>query len=141
MIICSANNFRTLIHGRRRWQGGCWYNQANNLIYNDRIVNNYWQHDADGRVTQSAWPDDYTHTTYDARGLISVQNTYPNSGNQSIIERFYNGDGREVKRKKQQFVEDPISTSPPFGSCRKEGVRLAFLRFVGGGYLNYRVRS
>lgn len=98
------------------WGVENWYGQTNNLAYayyNDRIVNTGWEHDKDGRVTKSRWPDDGTESTYDSRGLLTRHFSW--SPQNTEIRRFYDGDGREVKRNKTVYVEDPEATQYPFG--------------------------
>ncbi len=96
----------------KHWGVENWYGQNNNLTYtyyNDRIVNQNWLYDKDGRVIQSAYPDDYAISKYDARGLLAKQTIDA----RSELERFYDGDGREIKRKKRNWVE---TQEPPYGS-------------------------
>lgn len=93
------------------------FGQSNfNLNYtyeNNRVTNSWWQHDADGRVTQSALPDDYSGNTYDARGSLIKMQVQPEGMNATETTRFYSGDARELKRsiRRQMDEEDP-----PYGS-------------------------
>ncbi len=106
------------------WGTENWYGQANNLSYtyqNNRITNTGWQHDADGRVTQSFPPDDWATSTYDARGLLIKHHVNDNfSSSYGTIQRFYNGDGREVKRGKVNYAEIYDATQWPLGTWSEE---------------------
>lgn len=101
-----------------------WYGQSNNLSYtyqNDRITNQNWLYDADGRVLQSAAPDDWATSAYDARGLLIRHNVNDNySSSYGAIQRFYNGDGREVKRGKINYAANPEATQWPYGSWTED---------------------
>ncbi len=93
------------------WGIESWYGESNNLNYtyqNNRITNQGWQHDADGRVTASDFPDRYIHMTYDAAGR-SIKMVRPV---EKEIERFYSGEGREVKRKEKTFYNDDWVIKP-----------------------------
>ncbi|MEJ7860895.1 MAG: VCBS repeat-containing protein [Pyrinomonadaceae bacterium] len=82
-----------------------WGGQSNNLSYgyqNNRITNAGWTYDADGRVLNSSAPDDYIESTYDAKGQISRMLKQ----SESDIHRYYEGGGREAKRKKLTYVEN-----------------------------------
>lgn len=107
------NNMTT--RNNLHWGIDNWGGQSNNLSYtyqNNRIANTGWQYDADGRVVQSAAPDDYTASIYDARGLlITHKGNDSYSTTHSKIQRFYNGDGREVKRKKIDYAENRMRLS------------------------------
>ncbi len=87
------------------WGRSYWYGVDFNLGYtyqNNRISNAGWQHDADGRVTQSAYPDDVVEATYDAKGqLIRLYKDYI-----SEVNRYYDGNGSEVKRKRFSWETD-----------------------------------
>ncbi|MCA1639359.1 MAG: hypothetical protein LC768_13670, partial [Acidobacteria bacterium] len=92
---------RTNLH----WGVENWYTQINNLSYtyqNNRITNAGWTYDADGRVLVSSTPDDYVESTYDAKGQL----TRMLKPNETDIYRYYEGGGREAKRKKLTYVED-----------------------------------
>ncbi len=88
------------------WGKDEWRGQTLNLNYtyqNNRVVDNGWQHDADGRVTVSAIPDQPTISTYDASGqLVMVDKP---SGKTS---RHLDGDGREGKRETRDSADDKI---------------------------------
>ncbi len=95
----SYNEFNNLTQRNNlHWGIDTWNGQSNNLSYtyqNNRITNPNWTYDADGRVLTSSTPDEATNSTYDARGqLTGLQAT-------SDINRYYNGDGREAKRRKK----------------------------------------
>jgi YD repeat-containing protein len=109
----------------RHWGVETWHGQSNNLSYtyqNNRITGDGWSYDADGRATEA--PEENATSTYDARGLLTVYHTIPysiwNTWEQSIIRRFYSGDGREVKRLKRTFHEDLNQTTPPYGNWSEE---------------------
>ncbi len=106
------------------WGIDSWYGQNNNLSYtyqNNRITNTGWTYDADGRVTQSATPDDPATSTYDARGLLIKHHVSDNySSSYGTIHRFYNGDGREVKRGKVNYAEIYDATQWPLGNWTEE---------------------
>ena len=50
--------------------------------------------------------------------MIRYNTTYSiaNTWDQNIVNRFYDGNGREVKRQKTTFAEDVNMTVPPYGS-------------------------
>ncbi len=101
---------------------------------NNRITNADWEHDADGRVTRSAAPDDPAVSSYDGRGLLVSQKVIANySGSFGEIERFYDGDGREVKRKKIDYTPDPYATQWPYGSWTEKGTTYYIRSSVLGG--------
>jgi hypothetical protein len=88
-----------------------WYGQSNNLSYNYNPANNRisgWNYDADGRVTTTSVPDDYNVSTYDAGGMLSQLNT----NWQNDIFRYYDGNGRESKRRKISFVDLSTPENP-----------------------------
>ncbi len=101
------------------WGVDTWYGQSNNLSYdyeNNRITNTGWQYDADGRVTATAAPDDPATSVYDARGQM-IRRTSGGGGNgSSNAQRFFDGDGREIKRTRMAFVEDPNMNDWPYGT-------------------------
>jgi hypothetical protein len=77
--------------------------QNNNLSYtylNNRIQGTGWSYDADGRVLQTGAPDDSAGSAYNAVG----QMIHSTSG-QSDAVRYYDGNGREIKRATTNFVE------------------------------------
>ncbi|MEJ7623794.1 MAG: hypothetical protein WKF34_07355 [Pyrinomonadaceae bacterium] len=117
------NTFNNLTQRNNlHWGVENWYYQANNLSYtysNNRVTNTGWVHDADGRVTQSALPDDSTTSEYDARGLLSFQHTtQPDGSSQTKIRRYNTGDGREGKRTKEVFTVN--ETPPNYGTWNNE---------------------
>ncbi|MBX3297465.1 MAG: discoidin domain-containing protein [Acidobacteria bacterium] len=116
------------------WGREAWYGQNFNLSYtyqNNRITNQDWQYDADGRVKQSAAPDEWGTYTYDARGLLIRSHAGVNIVD---IGRFYDGDGREVKRERTVFVEDEINyPNWPFGYWQVDGPTYYIRSTVLGG--------
>ncbi len=85
------------------WGVTSWYGKTNNLNYtyqNNRITNSGWQHDADGRVTQSSFPDDNITSTYDAAGRLTKLNS------ESNITQSYDGNSKVVKRATETYSED-----------------------------------
>lgn len=73
-----------------------WNGQNNNLSYsyrNNRIEGAGWTYDADGRNLQSAAPDDFATSVYNAAGQMVRSQI-----EQTDAIRFYDGNGREVKR-------------------------------------------
>ncbi len=106
------------------WGTDEWYGQSNNLAYtyeDNRITNAGWVYDADGRVLTSTFPDNNTYSTYDARGLIRTYHTMSVfSGSYDTLERYYDGDGREVKREKMNFTEDYEAEAFPWGTWSED---------------------
>ena len=101
------------------WGTDSWDGQSNNLsysYYNDRVANQGWQHDADGRAVTANEPNSYVNSEYDARGLVAKITT----NYQREAYRYYDGNGREVKRGGSNYVENPNATTPPFGSWAAE---------------------
>ncbi|MBX3291047.1 MAG: RHS repeat protein [Acidobacteria bacterium] len=75
---------------------------------------NNWQHDADGRVTQSPWPDGPAEMKYDAAGrLIFKRDVFTYNEHEDRLTRYYNGDAREQKR----FTERCRETEPMTEEC------------------------
>jgi len=101
------------------WGVDTWYGQSNNLSYdyeNNRITNTGWQYDADGRVTTTAAPDDPATSVYDARGQMIRRTSGGAGSGSSNAQRFFDGDGREIKRTRMAFVEDPNMNDWPYGT-------------------------
>lgn len=118
------------------WGVDYWNGVSNNLSYtyaNNRITNSYWQYDADGRVTQSSLPDEPATSTYDGRGLLSYHLIQHHHGDQTEINRYYSGDGREGKRTKRKYTNDPEATSPPYGTWADEPTVYYIRSSVFGG--------
>jgi hypothetical protein len=117
------NGFGNLIERNNlHWGVENWGNQANNLSYtyeNNKITNSGWQYDADGRATQAVESNSYTHSTFDAKGQMTNMIT---DGTRET-NRFYDGNGREVKRTVSNYVEDPNATTPPYGEWEDEPVK------------------
>ncbi len=85
------------------WGKQSWGGKTNNLNYtyqNNRITNYAWEHDADGRVTQSFFPDDNITSTYDAAGRLTKLNS------ESNITQSYDGNSKVVKRATETYSED-----------------------------------
>jgi YD repeat-containing protein len=84
------------------WGATSYAQMSFNLSYtyqNNRVTNQDWQHDADGRVTVSAPPDRTNYSYYDAAGqLIRYRKSAVFPSPVSEVARFYDGDGREAKR-------------------------------------------
>ena len=58
----------------RHWGVDNWQGQSNNLSYdykNNRIQGAGWSYDADGRNLQTAAPDDYATSVYNAAGQMA----------------------------------------------------------------------
>jgi hypothetical protein len=69
---------------------------------NNRITNSGYQYDADGREIMGF----NTQGTYDAAGQVVVYHTWSAAPSEREIRRYYNGYGREEKRKTKDYVED-----------------------------------
>ncbi len=85
----------------RHWGQEYWFEQVNNLNYtyrNNRIQGVGWQYDADGRNLQTAAPDDYATSVYNAAGQMVRSASY----NTDAV-RWYDGNGREVKRQTANY--------------------------------------
>ncbi len=83
------------------WGIDFWQGESNNLNYtyqNNRITNGGWVYDADGRVLTSGAPDSFSTSVYDASGRLVLLQA------ESSITRYYTGDGREGKRRKQAYT-------------------------------------
>ncbi len=104
----------------KHWGVDNWYGESNNLSYtyqNNRIAG--YTYDADGRTLVTAYPDEYSEATYEATGqLVRLHNP-----SQSDIYRTYDGSGREVKRRKFRWQDNPYSPSSPYGQWVDEGVK------------------
>ncbi len=102
------------------WGVDNWYGQSNDLSYsyqNNRIAG--YTYDADGRTLITSYPDEYSEATYEATGqLIRLHNP-----SQSDIYRTYDGSGREVKRRKFRWQDNPYSPSSPYGQWVDEGAK------------------
>ena len=92
-------------------------------------------------MTTSTLPDDYGVSAYDARGQLIRYDTSDEAGGQSRLQRFYNGDGREVKQKKTVYAEDPNATTWPFGSWTAEPATYFIRSAVLGGEVVSEVNS
>ena len=88
------------------WGVTSWYGHSNDFSMNyanNRVTDQYWAYDYDGRVTSAAPGTEYEAAVYDARGsLISV-----NSNGWTKADIFYTGDGREAKRQVRSWSDDP----------------------------------
>ncbi len=87
----------------RHWGVESWYGQSNNLSYtykNNRVQGAGWQYDMDGRNLQTASPDDYASSVYNAAGQMIRSKTA-----QTDALRRYDGNGREIKRRIANFHE------------------------------------
>ncbi len=85
------------------WGVESWYGQSNNLSYtykNNRVQGAGWQYDMDGRNLQTAYPDDYASSIYNAAGQMIRSKTA-----QTDALRRYDGNGREIKRQTANFYE------------------------------------
>lgn len=85
------------------------------------------------RVTQSSLPDEPATFTYDGRGLLSYHLIQHHHGDQTEINRYYSGDGREGKRTKRKYTNDPEATSPPYGTWADEPTVYYIRSSVFGG--------
>ncbi len=78
-----------------------------NLSYtykNNRVQGAGWQYDMDGRNLQTAYPDDYASSVYNAAGQMIRSKT-----EQTDALRWYDGSGREIKRRTANFHETQTS--------------------------------
>ncbi|MGI8469730.1 MAG: hypothetical protein ACR2N3_14895, partial [Pyrinomonadaceae bacterium] len=85
---------------------------------NNRITSGIgYVYDADGRITQTGYPDDSAESTYDASGQLVRITT----NSQTDIFRIYDGNQREVKRRTLRWRDNPYAQQPPFGNWTDDG--------------------
>ena len=76
-----------------------------NYTYKDNRIQGFgWQYNADGRNLQTSSPDEYATSTYNAAGQMI------RSQGETDASRWYDGNGREIKRLTANWVETQTST-------------------------------
>ncbi len=89
-----------ITHAYQQWEWNSWRGRSFDLNYtyqNNHVVGQSgypWLYDADGRNTNSNYPDDYTSSTYDAAGKLS--RIYESTA-QVETKTVFDGAGRELK--------------------------------------------
>jgi hypothetical protein len=84
------------------WGITSWQGYSNNLSFNysnNRVTDQYWAYDADGRALNAASGGIGQSLTYDASGLVIGMT----DGFSTEVARFNGGDGREAKRKTRSW--------------------------------------
>lgn len=134
----SYNAFGNMTQRNNRHWGKESYGYQNfNLNYtyaNNRITNVGWIHDEDGRVLTSSTPDEGGTSVYDARGMLSRMMTYLADSGRQYVSRYYDGDGREVKRTKINLADESYTmTTWPYGTWTDEGPKYYIRSSALGG--------
>jgi YD repeat-containing protein len=83
-----------------------WYNQTNNFSLNwsnNRVTNQYWVYDNDGRALTAITGSEGETAVFDARGSLKQVN----SNGWVKADIYYTGDGYEAKRETYNWSNDP----------------------------------